>query len=97
MTAALFCNLTRVAAARFSFLLAIPIIVASGLLQGIELFSGGAGAVQWISLGYGAVISALVAFVCIHFFLKLIERIGFAPFVIYRLLLGIVLLGVYFG
>ena len=39
MTAALFCNLNRQAAARFSFLLAIPIIVASGLLKFIEVLN----------------------------------------------------------
>jgi undecaprenyl-diphosphatase len=34
----------------------------------------------------------VTAYLCIHFFLKLLERIGMLPFVIYRLLLGIVLL-----
>ena len=43
----------------------------------------------------GAVISAISAYMCIHFFLKLLERIGMTPFVIYRLLLGVILLGFY--
>ena len=92
MTAALFCNLDRAAAARFSFLLAIPIIAASGLLRGIELLHLGTESVEWLVLLYAIFISAVVAYFCIHYFLQLIERIGFLPFVIYRVLLGIALI-----
>jgi undecaprenyl-diphosphatase len=92
MTAALFCNLDRAAAARFSFLLAIPIITASGLLRGIQLLQAGTASVEWFVLLYAIFISALVAYLCIHYFLRLIERIGFLPFVIYRVLLGIALI-----
>tara|TARA_B110000444_G_C18791921_1_gene572868 strand:+ start:147 stop:962 length:816 start_codon:yes stop_codon:yes gene_type:complete len=92
MTAALFCNLDRAAAARFSFLLAIPIIAASGLLRGLELLREETVPVEWILLLYAIFISAAVAYLCIHYFLRLIEKIGFLPFVIYRVLLGIVLI-----
>jgi len=92
MTAALFCNLDRAAAARFSFLLAIPIIAASGLLRGIQLLRDGTESVQWLVLLYAIFISAVVAYLCIHYFLQLIERFGFLPFVIYRVLLGIALI-----
>ena len=66
MTAALFCNLDRAAAARFSFLLAIPIIAASGLLRGIQLLRDGTESVQWLVLLYAIFISAVVAYLCIH-------------------------------
>jgi undecaprenyl-diphosphatase len=92
MTAALFCNLDRAAAARFSFLLAIPIIIALGLLRGIQLLQTDTESVEWLVLLYAIFISALVAYLCIHYFLQLIERIGFLPFVIYRVLLGIALI-----
>ena len=92
MTAALFCNLDRAAAARFSFLLAIPIIAASGLLRGIELLHDGTESVEWLILLYAIFISAVVAYFCIHYFLQLIKRIGFLPFVIYRVSLGIALI-----
>ena len=92
MTAALFCNLDRAAAARFSFLMAIPIIAASGLLKGMELLRADTVSVEWMLLLYAVFISALVAYLCIHYFLQLIARIGFLPFVIYRVLLGILLL-----
>ena len=92
MTAALFCNLDRAAAARFSFLLAIPIITASGLLRGIQLLQADTESVEWLVLLYAIFISAVVAYLCIHYFLQLIERFGFLPFVIYRVLLGIALI-----
>jgi undecaprenyl-diphosphatase len=86
MTAALFCGLTRVDAARFSFLLSIPTIAGAGGLTVVELL--GVPGVNWAELGYGIVVSALFAYGCIHFFLRLIGSMGFLPFVIYRLLLG---------
>jgi undecaprenyl-diphosphatase len=92
MTAALFCNLDRAAAARFSFLLAIPIITASGLLRGIQLLQADTESVEWFVLLYAIFISAVVAYLCIRYFLQLIERFGFLPFVIYRVLLGIALI-----
>ena len=92
MTAALFCNLDRAAAVRFSFLLAIPIITASGLLRGIQLLQAETKSVEWFVLLYAIFISAVVAYLCIRYFLQLIERFGFLPFVIYRVLLGIALI-----
>lgn len=96
MMAGLFCQLTRGAAARFSFLMSIPIILASGLLQSFELYSAGSDGFQWLTLLYAATISGLVAFSCIHFFLQLIERVGFLPFVVYRIFLGTLLLLIFF-
>ncbi|MGI9250447.1 MAG: undecaprenyl-diphosphate phosphatase [Pseudohongiellaceae bacterium] len=88
MTAALLCNFSKQAAARFSFLLAIPIIAASGLFTTLDLLSEASQIVNWWLLLYAALLSGLVAFACIHFFLTLISRVGFLPFVIYRLILG---------
>ncbi len=92
MTAALFCNLDRAAAARFSFLLSIPIISSTGLLKGVELLQEGTTNLDWALLSYAVLVAALVAYLCIHYFLQLIERVGFLPFVIYRVLLGLVLI-----
>lgn len=92
MTAALLLGFSRQAAARFSFLLAVPIIAGSGLLQALDLLAQGVPAAQWLLLAYAAVVSAGVALLCIHYFLQLIERTGFLPFVIYRVILGLVLL-----
>jgi undecaprenyl-diphosphatase len=91
MTAALMLGLTRQAAARFSFLLAIPTILMSGALVILELIQSNTE-VQWGDLLIGATLSFISAYLCIFFFLKLIERMGMLPFVVYRLLLGGVLL-----
>jgi len=91
MTAALFLGYSRDAAARYSFLLSIPLITAAGLLKGMELVESGSEN-DWFLVILGSVVSFISAYICIHWFLKLLEKIGFMPFVIYRLLLGFVLL-----
>lgn len=88
MTAALSVNLSRHAAAQFSFLLAIPLIAASGLLKALDFFQAGATAADWLTLLFAALVSAVISWLCIHYFLRLIEKLGFLPFVIYRVLLG---------
>jgi undecaprenyl-diphosphatase len=47
---------------------------------------------SWLQLALGVVVSAISAYLCIKLFLQLLERIGFMPFVWYRLVLGVVLL-----
>ena len=91
MTAAMLLGLDKVSAARFSFLLSIPIIVLSGGYQASKLLSE---PTQYDISGIllGMVLSFISALICIHFFLKIISRMGMLPFVIYRLLLGIGLL-----
>ena len=91
ITLGLMLGLTRQAAARFSFLLAMPIIFASGVLQSVRMVTE-VHPIGWLDLLLGVVISALSAALCIHFFLRLIDRVGMLPFVIYRVLLGVVIL-----
>ncbi len=95
ITAALMLGLTREASARFSFLLSIPAILLPGGLKALELVNSDTF-VDWSVLMLGVVLSGVAAYLCIHFFLKLLERIGMAPFVIYRLLLGGLLLWLWF-
>ncbi|MDT8452335.1 MAG: undecaprenyl-diphosphate phosphatase [Gammaproteobacteria bacterium] len=91
ITAALMLGLTRQSAARFSFLLSIPVIVLAGGLETLKYVQV-ASVTDINFLLMGAIISALSAYACIHFFLKLLEKISMMPFVIYRLLLGAALL-----
>ncbi|MBC8211967.1 MAG: undecaprenyl-diphosphate phosphatase [Gammaproteobacteria bacterium] len=91
MTAGLMLGLNRDAAARFSFLLSIPVIIASGLFKTRDLIEARVP-VEWSLLLLAVALSALSAWACIHFFLKLINRVGMMPFVYYRLLLGVFLL-----
>lgn len=90
MTAGLLLGLSRSAAARFSFLLSIPIISAAGLLKGLELAQSQTP-VDWSILSLGVVVSAITAYACIALFIRLIERVGMMPFVWYRVVLGLVL------
>ena len=94
ITAALLLGLTREAAARYSFLLSIPIIVLSGLGVTKDLVESTAP-IDWMTLFLGSSIAAASAFFCIHFFLAFINKMGMTPFVIYRLLLGALLLWVF--
>jgi len=91
ITAGLLLGLSRDAAARFSFLLSIPLILAGGGLKTKELLESPI-AVDWQAIIYGTILSAISAYFCIHFFLKLLDRIGMMPFIIYRLILGAILL-----
>lgn len=91
MTAALLLGFTRQSAARFSFLLSIPLILAAGGLKAVELAQSGEAA-QWNDIFIGAALSFVAAFLCIKLFLKALDALGMLPFVIYRLLLGVALL-----
>jgi undecaprenyl-diphosphatase len=91
MTAGLALGLTRTAAARFSFLLSIPVIAMAGVYETGNLIQQSMP-VPWGAISIGTAVSAVSAWLCIHLFLQLIERIGMWPFVVYRLLLGGVLL-----
>lgn len=87
LTAGLMLGLTRNAAARFSFLMSIPII---SMASGYDLlkFIMSDEYVDWTSLLIGAGVSFLSAILCIHVFLLLLNKVGMLPFVIYRLILG---------
>lgn len=92
MTAGLFLGLKAEAAARFSFLLSIPVILASGLFEILKLYKQETLELQWVNLILGGFISFAVALVVIYLFLKFIAKSGMAVFVIYRVLLGAILL-----
>lgn len=94
MTAALALGLDRSGAARFSFLLSIPVIVLAGGLK-LSSLLGQAHPVDWQALLLGSVLSAVSAYICIDWFLKLIQRIGMMPFIVYRVALGVLLLVVF--
>lgn len=88
---ALMLGFQRDAAARFSFLLSIPIILAGGGLETLELLEQ--RDTQWTDVFWGVALSGVSAYLCIRLFLGFINSIGMMPFVIYRLLLGAVLGG----
>lgn len=87
ITAGLALGLSRPAAARFSFLLAIPAIAGAAVLESARLVES-AAPIAWEVIGVGLVIAAISAYFCIKVFLHAIERVGMLPFMIYRLLLA---------
>lgn len=91
ITAALLLGLSREGAARFSFLLSIPVIVLAGGLQVVDLVRDD-HVVDWGSMVAGTLLSGISAYLCIHVFLSVIRWIGMQPFVVYRVLLGLWLL-----
>lgn len=90
ITAALLLGLGRADAARFSFLLSMPIIAAAGCYKLLELLQSSAP-VEWGNLALGFAVSALSAYLCITAFMQWIERVGMMPFVIYRIILAAVI------
>lgn len=94
MTAGLFLGLSREAAARFSFLLSIPVIFLAGVLETRQLFVQPDPA-DWGVIGIASLLAAVSAYLCIHYFLMFIRRLGMQPFVVYRLMLGILLIWLY--
>ncbi|MBQ7626646.1 MAG: undecaprenyl-diphosphate phosphatase [Rhodocyclaceae bacterium] len=95
ITAGLALGMNRTTAARFSFLLSIPTILASATLITRDLIVS-PDPVAWRELLLGAVISGVSAYLCIRFFMQLLDRTGMMPYVLYRIALGIFLL-VWFG
>jgi undecaprenyl-diphosphatase len=91
MTVGLFLGLTRTAAARFSFLLSVPIITLAGAHDALKLIKEPTP-VDWSAMLLGMGVSAITAYLCIAFLLKWLSRAGMMPFVIYRLALGFFLL-----
>ena len=94
MTAALALGLTRQAAARFSFLLSIPVIVLASGVEIVALSNAGIDA-AWGALALVTGCAAVSAFACIAVFLRIIDRLGLWPFAVYRLALGGLLLVVF--
>lgn len=91
MTAGLWLGLTREAAAKFSFLLAIPVLAGAGAYSVLKLLQDQTGTFELKIFIGAAVLSALVALLTVHLFVRLVEKVGMLPFVVYRLILAAVL------
>jgi undecaprenyl-diphosphatase len=88
----LFLGLSRVSAARFSFLLSIPVILIASGYEGLKLIEE-VSSVQWSKMAGAIILSFISGYICIHAFLTAVQRFSITPFVVYRLLLGFALLG----
>jgi undecaprenyl-diphosphatase len=90
MTAGLALGLDRRGAARFSFLLSIPVTAAAGVLEAVELATSPEPQ-PWLAMGVALVVAGFTTYLCVALLLRFIQRIGMWPFVAYRFLLGAVL------
>lgn len=90
-------GLNRNDAARFSFLLALPIILGSGLMKLLELITTPTDIV-WVSLGVGAFTAFVVGLCAIHFMITFVRKHSLWPFIWYRITLAcFVLFVAFFG
>ncbi len=96
MTAARMLRFERVDAARFSMLMAMPVIIAAGTLAGLDLIkAGNAELTHTVTLAMGLSFGA--ALIAIAALMGWLKRASFAPFIIYRLILGAALLIAIYG
>jgi undecaprenyl-diphosphatase len=96
ITAGLARGLDRPSAARFSFLMSVPVIAGAGLFKGYETFVTGDGIPEGAQSAFviGVVSSAITGYVAIAFLLRYVRTRSFLPFVIYRCGLGVLVLAV---
>ena len=92
LTAALFLDLRREEAARFSFLLGLPFITLAGVYELLQLVKAHLDAHGWSILLVGLVVGSISAFAAIWGLMRILERFSAWPFVIYRILIGTILL-----
>jgi undecaprenyl-diphosphatase len=91
ITAAMALGFERQDAARFSFLLSVPVILLATLYSLIGLLNSDVY-VAWGQLAIGVLVSGIVAYMSIEFFMRFVSRIGLLPFAIYRLALAAMIL-----
>jgi undecaprenyl-diphosphatase len=85
----LFMGLGRVKSAKFSFLLAIPVILGASVLQIYESYLIAFSSINYVLLFTGLSVSFLFAYFTIHWFLAFVTKVGMFPFVVYRIALGL--------
>ena len=94
MTTGLMLGLDRNTAVKFSFFISVPIILAAALYEASNLIQVG-NDIDIFNFIVTVILSALSSFFTIHLFLKFLDRIGMLPFIIYRLILGMILLFIF--
>lgn len=88
LTVAMLLNLKRDQAARFSFLLGIPAIILSGLLELKEMFTTGLSGAKMNCLLVGLLVSTMVSYLAIYWLIKYLRHHATWVFIVYRLIFG---------
>lgn len=92
ITAGLFLGLTRESAARFSFLLSIPAVLASGLFELRDLIHHGLGGASLANLTIATIVAAVIGYASIAFLIKWLQTRSTMIFIVYRIVLGTIIL-----
>jgi len=92
ITAALLANFSRENSIKISFLLSIPAIFMATVYQSMKLYKIGDIEILNEHL-LGMFLSLIFSYITIHLFISTINKISFTPYIVYRLILGIVLIG----
>ncbi|MBX7210610.1 MAG: undecaprenyl-diphosphate phosphatase [Verrucomicrobiaceae bacterium] len=93
---AMMLGLARPAATEFSFLLGIPTLFAAGAKELKDAFEGPVAHIDWLSIGLGALASAVSAFVVVKWLIRFVQSHTFNGFAAYRIVLGVALLGLFY-
>lgn len=94
IAAGLLLGLKRRSAARFSFLLAMPVVFGAAITTGLKSWSGETpSSAEYVPLALGIAVSALAGYAVIALFLRYLQRATMAPFVYYRWAVGTIVLG----
>lgn len=88
ITAGLLLGFTRESAARFSFLISLPIVAGAALLKTVHLFEHGIPAGEGLPMLVGIAFSAVTGYISVAFLLRFVQKQSLAPFVWYRLVVG---------
>jgi undecaprenyl-diphosphatase len=88
ITAGLMLGFTRESAARFSFLLSLPIVAGAALLKSLHLVKHGIPAGEGLPMLVGILVSAVTGYISVAFLLKFIQKRSLSPFVWYRVIAG---------
>ena len=88
-------GISRTAAAEFSFFMAIPIMLGASGIKALKFILSGYGATleELIILGVGILVAFLVSLFAIKFLMDFVKRRDFTPFGVYRIILGIIVIG----
>ena len=88
-------KLTKKIALEFSFFLAVPTMMAASAKSTLDVYKTNPevfSSDNLITLLIGAIVAFIVALVSVQFFIKIVQKMGFAPFGWYRIVLGITIL-----
>jgi undecaprenyl-diphosphatase len=88
ITAGLMLGFTRESAARFSFLMSLPIVAGAALLKSVHLLKHGIPPGEGMPMLVGIIFSAVTGYISVAFLLRFVQRRSLAPFVWYRVIVG---------